>query len=124
MAGHFSIKRATTKNQLDYLYGESAMTFEGLSESSLGDLYSWLVSEGAEPAEECIAFTISGAVMNELYELTGQNAYPDDLTIVSVPLSELAHAEKIFISMRQYGGRWFDDVVENNLRREREKDGE
>ena len=57
--------------------------------------------------------------MNDVYYLTGSNAYPKDLTIVSFKLSDLINLKtKLFIDKFNVGARWFDDIVDNNLRRE------
>ena len=53
--------------------------------------------------------------MNEQYGLSGSNAYPEDCTIVSVTdINQMA----ITIPRFEVGGRWFDDIVDNNTRRE------
>jgi hypothetical protein len=53
--------------------------------------------------------------MNTYYGLKGSNAYPNDLTIVSV-----TDINQIKIAWARFGvgGRWFDDIVDNNARRE------
>ena len=61
--------------------------------------------------------------MNLAYGLTGDNAYRDDLHIVSVKLSDIENVGAIVIPRFQVGGRWFDDIVANNRRREEEKMG-
>ena len=49
--------------------------------------------------------------MNDKYNLTDNNAYKEDLTIVSViDINPLKIALKRF----SVGGRWFDDIVDNN----------
>ena len=55
--------------------------------------------------------------MNEQYGLTGTNAYKDDLPIVSFSLKDFDARPITFIRFG-FGGRWFDDVVDNNARRE------
>ena len=108
----------TTKEQLDALYNESALTWEGLSvtEENLKDVVSWLTENGAlldgvEPTFNII----KGKTMNSQYGLTGNNAYPDDLNIVSVTGIDLA---SVVIPRFQVGGRWFNDIVDNNRMRE------
>jgi hypothetical protein len=115
------IVNVTTKEQLDVLYDESALTFEGLmaDEENLNALYDWLkehhgIITGTEPTFHII----SGKVMNDNYHLTGNNAYKDDLTIVSC--TDIADFT-VSIFRFELGGRWFDDIVDNNARRE---DGE
>ena len=110
----------TSKEQLDELYNQSALTWEGLcsDEQNLAAVEEWLKEHNAITAdEEPTAYIIKGELMNRTYSLTGDNAYPDDLTIVSVTgISQL----KIVISRFAVGGHWFDDIVDNNARREKE----
>lgn len=108
----------TESEQFDYLYNDSALTLEGLTEDSIGDFIDW-IAERAEFKTEPTAYVIKGRDMNNHYGLTGDNAYPNDLSIVSVPLEIMENPGAIVIPRFQIGGRWFDDIVENNLRRER-----
>lgn len=113
------IHEVTTRKQLEEL--GSALTFEGLntSEESLNQLFDWLESRTA--VKRRAVYVTTGATMNRLYGLTGTNAYPADLNIVSVDLNDLGKPDRITLARFEYGGRWLDDVIENNLRREREK---
>lgn len=108
----------TTKEQLDALYNQSALTWEGMdtSEENLGAIKEWLEEHGAitDGVEPTFHIT-TGELMNVIYELTGSNAYADDLSIVSVTdINQMA----IAIPRFEVGGRWFDDIVDNNARRE------
>ena len=113
------IINVTTKDQLDNLYNQSALTWEGLSsdEENLNAVKEWLdgngaLLEGIEPTFHII----TGELMNETYGLTGGNAYSNDLTIVSVTdINQM----KVTLPRFEVGGRWFDDVVNNNVARER-----
>lgn len=107
-----------TEEQLNELYNESALTWEGLStsEDNLNAVTEWLkdnnaIIDGVEPT-----FHITkGRLMNEYYGLTGDNAYQNDLNIVSVTdINQMA----IMLERFEVGGRWFDDIVDNNARRE------
>lgn len=110
----------TTKEQLDALYNQSALTWEGMdtSEENLNAIKEWLeehkaILENTEPTFHII----TGDLMNVIYELTGSNAYSDDLSIVSVTdINQMA----ITIPRFEVGGRWFDDIVDNNASREGE----
>lgn len=53
--------------------------------------------------------------MNANYGLTKDNAYPSDTTIISVTGINI---DKIVLKRFEVGGRWFDDIVDNNLSRE------
>ena len=58
-----------------------------------------------------------GKVMNDFYDLSGNNRYPDDSHIVSVIDIDLC---KVTFKRFEIGGRWFDDIVDNNASREAE----
>ena len=108
----------STKTQLDILYKKSALTWEGLTaaEENFEAVMDWLVNLGAIiEGQEPTFHIITGEFMNATYGLTGSNAYPKDLTIVSVTdINQM----KIAFARFGVGGRWFDDIVDNNARRE------
>ena len=112
-----NIINVSTKKQLDALYNQSALTWEGLTsdEENLNAVKEWLkehkaILEGQEPTFHII----TGDLMNVVYKLIGSNAYAEDLTIVSVTdINQMA----VVIPRFEVGGRWFDDIVDNNARR-------
>lgn len=89
-----------TKEQLKALYDCSAMTWEGLIEE---DFQTALQMCGTEKSK---GYLITGKVMNEICQLTGANAYPDDLNIFSID-----NYKGLAI---QYGARWLSDIIANN----------
>lgn len=105
-------------NLLNQLYTGSALTIEGLDANDVDSLMDAL--EDICGVENRTAYVISGAVMNAAYKLTGDNAYPDDLTIVCVKLDDLKSIDGLVTARFSFGGRWFDDVVDNNAMREEE----
>lgn len=111
-----------TASDLNILYSHSALTIEGLivDEANLDALYCWLVDNGCNPREDIPFYIIYGETMNSRYGLTGDNAYCDDLTIVCVDLHDLLDETPVAARF-EIGARWFDDVVDNNRRREEEK---
>ena len=110
--------RITTRDEIDNL--GSAPTFEGLAESSFDDMAN--IFEKEFGFNKSKVYVLSGKDMNAAYGLTGTNAYPDDLNIVSLDFNDLWPHEKLnYIKMRSYGVRWMDDIVDNNVRRERER---
>lgn len=111
---NYNIENVTTKAQLDKLYNNSAFTIEGLADESIGDLVAWLEENTTFTTNELIVYVTKGNVMNELYDLHGDNAYDNDLTIVSVIDIDLV---KVALKRFSVGGRWFDDIVDNNIRR-------
>lgn len=104
----------------DYLYGQSALTWEGMSadRGNLDAIFEAFGDAGAEPKDDLRFFEISGSEMNARYGLTGSNAYPDDLTILSIPLEDFGNPSALAWWRFEYGARWFDDIVDNNARRE------
>jgi hypothetical protein len=110
--------RISTKEDIEKLVETSAPTFEGLAESSFDEMAS--IFEKEFGFNKSKVYILSGKDMNEAYGLTGDNAYPDDLNIVSLDWKDLTNKPN-YIKMRGYGIRWMDDIVDNNVRRERER---
>ena len=98
------IIKVETKEQLKALNDCSAMTWEGLIEEDFGTALDMCGAEGAK------GYVTTGKVMNEICHLTGDNAYPDDLTIFSI--------DKFRGLAIMFGARWLDDVISNNADRE------
>ena len=98
------IIKVETKEQLKALNDCSAMTWEGLIEEDFGAALDMCGAEGAK------GYITTGKVMNEICHLTGNNAYPDDLTIFSI--------DKYKGLAIMFGARWMDDIVSNNADRE------
>ena len=98
------IIKVETKEQLKALNDCSAMTWEGLIEEDFGAALDMCGAEGAK------GYVTTGKVMNEICHLTGNNAYPDDLTIFSI--------DKFKGLAIMFGARWLDDVISNNADRE------
>ena len=93
-----------TKEQLKELNNCSAMTWEGLIEEDFETALNMCGAEGAK------GYVTTGATMNKLCKLTGNNAYPNDLTIFSI--------DKFKGLAIMYGARWMDDIIANNADRE------
>ena len=117
------VQQIFSAEDLDALRDDSALTIEGLAESSIPDLVNW-IERYTKLRKDCFVYKISGETLNTYCGNTGNNRYPDDLTIVAVKLSNMEDCSTIFIPRFEFGGRWFDDIVANNRRREAEKRGE
>ena len=115
-----TITHVSTKTELDALYNQSAFTIEGLlaDNENLSALEEWLREHNALTHDNHTFHIVTGRLMNRAYNLTGNNAYPDDCTIVSVTGIDLL---KLVIPRFEVGGRWFDDIVDNNLSREEDQ---
>lgn len=108
----------STIEQLNNLYNQSALTWEGLStdEENLNAIENWLKEHEAILADkEPIVHIITGRLMNKVYGLTGNNSYPNDLNLISVTNIDQM---KVIMPRFEVGGRWFDDIVDNNASRE------
>lgn len=105
------ITNVETKEQLKELYDCSAMTWEGLNtdEDNLKAALEACCTDGADGE----VFITKGKTMNDICKLSGSNAYPNDLSIVSI---------KNFKGLAMFvGARWMNDIVDNNARRENHK---
>lgn len=106
---------ATTPKQLKELYNQCALTFEGVPESEVGGIEAW-IKRYTEITDEATAHIIKGETMNKVYYLTGDNAYKDNLTIIAITGINL---REVAIPRFDVGGRWFDDIVDNNARKQK-----
>lgn len=101
---------------LDGFFNTSAFTFEGLDitdKKSNKQLEEALRNAGYQ-GEEIVCWWFTGATMNKKYQLTGVNAYADDLTLVVIP-DFYNPMFKLLVN-----ARWFDDIVQNNAYRQKE----
>lgn len=112
----YSVNTLIDMDLLDSFYKESALTIEGLDPNSIKS-YADYLDENCGLNDNAVFHVISGAYMNSVYDLFGSNAYPDDLNIVVIRLSDLKNSSAIIMKRFEFGGRWFDDVVDNNTRR-------
>lgn len=102
----------------------SAFTWEGLSglENDKEAIYDCFKEDNVLDNVETFEFyTWKGELMNRIYQLTGSNAYPEDLTFVSIPLNMFKDIGKLAMLKLQYSARWLNDIVDNNTHRERQK---
>ena len=101
-----------SEDEIKMLENGSALTWEGLSSSSFQDALNWVNEVGGLKGDTC--YTWSGKTMNNLYGLVGKKEYPSDLTFFSIPLECIENVSKIAIARFDVGGRWLDDIVDNN----------
>jgi hypothetical protein len=118
--GNYEVVQATDKD-LDFFYEDWSLTVEGLSteQESLDDYYD-VLSEFTALKPDFKFFVIEGWLMNLKYGLTGTNAYPDHCHIVVAPNGQFEDIGKVAIPRFAWGGRWFNDIVDNNAVRQRE----
>lgn len=112
------VKKVINIQEINELIDISALTFEGLntSEDNIKEVIDWLKELDAIKEDNKLIFhIISGKLMNKSFNLTGDNKYPDNLSIVSISGIDQS---KVIIARFEVGGRWLDDIVDNNLNRE------
>lgn len=104
-------------DKLDRAYKESWYTIIGAG----GDIEEWktgyadmMQKRGIGVPKEWIHFI--GKEMNEKYELEGDTRYQDDLNFLAFSLDGLNINRLSFFKIMM-GDRWFDDIVDNNARR-------
>lgn len=112
------VKKVTSKEEIEELRNRSALTMEGLlaDENNLKDFEDWI--KQYTPTDKIVFHIISGKLMSDSYHLTGDNRYPDDLEIVSVTGIDQG---SIAIPRFQIGARWLDDIIDNNIAREKHR---
>ncbi len=96
----------------------SALTMEGLIDEAIPDFLDWIKKYTPILKED--VYITKGATMNKVLNLTGDNAYLDDLTIVSVRLEDMQNPNAVILPRFAVGARWLDDIINNNLMRERD----
>lgn len=96
----------------------SALTFEGVRIDE-AHLYRDFFKQFTEVDATKPCYIIYGRTMNNHYGLIGRNAYANDLNILVFPLDTFQSIVKIAVPRFQIGGRWFDDIVNNNRRNNR-----
>lgn len=112
----YDLRKKTSKAVAIYFLNfesQSIFTWEGMS-AERENLEA--IQKGLKLSKATF-YIYTGKQMNEAYGLTGNNAYPEELTFVSLenyydPMVKL-----------QVGARWFDDIVDNNRSRQNAIDG-
>ncbi len=113
-----------TGKQLNDLYKNGAFTLEGFdtSQENIIKLIEWFEQYGGVKNPISLYIT-KGSFMNEKYGFTQDNAYPDDLNIISIKLEDIKDIFKVAIPRFSIGARWFNDIVDNNIVRQKQIDG-
>ena len=109
---------------LDDLYNNSAFTLEGFdtSKENIDKLIEWIDQCGGVKNPVSIYIT-KGSFMNNKYGLTKDNAYPEDLNIVSIKLEDIKNIFRLSVARFEIGARWFSDIVDNNIERQNQING-
>lgn len=120
-------KIKATDEDIQQLTDEWAFAWEGMDDSdrNLSAIVRVLTQdEGFDMVSPIPMYVWEGQQFNELYGLTGDNAYPDDLTFVAIPLNAWKPGQqgKLALTKMKYGARWLYDIVANNAVRQEEID--
>lgn len=89
-----------------------------------GDIKDWVDGYNSELSKQDIGkvekfYLFHGRDMNTNYGLTGNNAYPNDLTFLMFAHDGL-NVPKLAMFKLAMLDRWFDDIVDNNERNQSE----
>lgn len=102
---------------LDKFRRESTMTYEGLLLEDDITIMEKYFRENGYDKDDFTLFYTDGKTISDYYSLTGDNRYPDDLTIVFVPDYYNIKVKAVT------GARWFDDIVLDNHITEKKQHG-
>ena len=108
-----------TEKDIQKLYDGSAWTWEGMrtDDDNLNAIINFFKEEGCPLLKEEF-YIVTGKQMNEFCGgLTGDNEYPEDLTILCIELDNIKDVSKLYIKKFEVGARWFDDIVNGNMER-------
>ena len=111
------------KEQIEDLKNNSALTWEGMAidDDNLQTIVDDLRQETGIKLP-VIFYTWNGKLFNEMYGLTEDNAYPDDLNFLAIDLDNWENIGKLPVYKFQIRARWLDDIVDNNAIRQNEID--
>ena len=109
-----------TTEKFDEFYKGSDLTFAGMLPEEAQLYVDYFKENGAEVNEEVDGYIYTGKMMNEKYNLSGDTAFPEDLHFLTIPLQAFDLAVVTLLRMG-LGGRWFDDIVDNKLGEQNEK---
>ncbi|MBR4377315.1 MAG: hypothetical protein IKP50_00295 [Bacilli bacterium] len=113
-----TVRESEANEMLDNFFENGVFTFEGLDLSTKEKVKDFTVNfekiarETGFTGDTLVAYKVTGEMMNRRYELTGENAYADDINIICIPGY---YNSDMKLKM---GARWFDDVCCSNAIRE------
>ena len=96
----------------------SALTLEGLAESSFDEFLVWV--KDIAGLNTFLLYVTKGRLANSEWLVSVDNAYRNDLNIACVNVDDMEDWNKIVRARFQVGARWMDDIHDNNVMRERE----
>lgn len=119
MEKKFEIITVSTKEQLQDLYEDNALTIEGCfpCEKNYTALYDWILQYSAVKDNRLYFYNVSGAVMNKYCRSSVHSAYPTNINIMCILRRNLETPDALCIPRLRIGGRWFRDAVDNAKRK-------
>lgn len=113
----YKLDEANRKNFKE-MYNKSMLTFPGIASTTNNyeAICDFLEECDALPSQGVPEFYIfEGKDMNDCFKLSGDNAYQDDVSFIAV---DNISPMMVAVSRLRVGGRWFDDIADNDVRHE------
>ena len=108
MGANYTIEQAMS-GLFQRFYDGSALTLTGLSHETVDDYVDYL-SKIIPLKDGSVVYEVSGESINSYYDV---DEFPDDLNIVVIELDSFEDRKKLILKRFNFGGRWFDDVIDN-----------
>ena len=112
------------KGKIEELADKSAFTWEGmtLDDENISEVARIFVEEKlvSEDNAGITGYFWFGGLMNDMYSLTGENRYPDDLPFLSFDNDSFDGTASLSAFRMMIGARWLDDIIRNNALNEEE----
>lgn len=118
-----NIINVISKDILEALRSDSSFTIVTDKElSSSTQFLNWFIcriKEASSISSEEL-YIINGTYVNNVYGLTGNNAYSNDAVLISVKLPDTNECDPVNLAAikRELSGRWLDDIISNKVRNE------
>ena len=113
------------KMKIKELERESAFTWEGikLDRENIDAIANAFIEEQLVKIDtsEITGYIWYGSTMNELYQLSGDNQYQDDLPFLCFDNKCFNGSGDLNVFKLMVGARWLDDIVCNNSIQEEKK---
>lgn len=110
------------KSKIKELEHSSAFTWEGmfLDRQNIDEIAEVFINAKVVKKETVLitGYIWSGRIMNDLYELHGDNKYSDDLPFLCFDNKTFNGAGNLDVFKLSVGARWLDDIVRNNAIKE------
>lgn len=108
MGANYTIEQASPE-LFKKFYDGSALTLTGLSHETV-DNYVEYLNKITPIKDGSVVYEVSGESVNSYYDV---DEFPDDLNIVVIELDSFEDWKKLILKRFEFGGRWFDDVIDN-----------